>query len=113
MLLVSTDPASNLDEVLETKLTNEPKTIAGAAGLHAMNINPVEAAAKYRERLIGPCAVSFLKPRSAAWKNSFLVPARSRSRRSMSSQDGSEIPNQPGNTTMSFSIPHRSVTPFV
>ncbi len=54
VLLVSTDPASNLDEVLETKLTNEPTPIAGALGLDAMNINPVEAAAAYRERLIGP-----------------------------------------------------------
>ncbi len=54
VLLVSTDPASNLDEVLETKLANQPVPIAGAPGLHAMNINPVEAAAKYRERLIAP-----------------------------------------------------------
>ena len=54
VLLVSTDPASNLDEVLETKLTNQPTPIAGAPGLDAMNINPVEAAAAYRERLIGP-----------------------------------------------------------
>ena len=54
VLLVSTDPASNLDEVLETKLTNQPTPIAGAPGLEAMNINPVEAAAAYRERLIGP-----------------------------------------------------------
>ncbi|MBL9183541.1 MAG: arsenical pump-driving ATPase [Verrucomicrobiaceae bacterium] len=54
VLLVSTDPASNLDEVLETKLTNSPTPIAGAPGLEALNINPVEAAAAYRERLIGP-----------------------------------------------------------
>jgi arsenite-transporting ATPase len=54
VLLVSTDPASNLDEVLETKLTNKPTPIAGAPGLDALNINPVEAAASYRERLIGP-----------------------------------------------------------
>ena len=54
VLLVSTDPASNLDEVLETQLKNEPTPIAGASGLDAMNINPVEAAAAYRERLIGP-----------------------------------------------------------
>jgi arsenite-transporting ATPase len=54
VLLVSTDPASNLDEVLETTLTNAPTPIPGAAGLHAMNINPVAAAAAYRERLIGP-----------------------------------------------------------
>lgn len=54
VLLVSTDPASNLDEVLETKLTNKPTSIAGVPKLDAMNINPVEAAAAYRERLIGP-----------------------------------------------------------
>lgn len=54
VLLVSTDPASNLDEVLETHLTNSPTPIAGAPGLDAMNIDPAAAAAAYRERLIGP-----------------------------------------------------------
>jgi arsenite/tail-anchored protein-transporting ATPase len=54
VLLVSTDPASNLDEVLETPLTNQATPIPGAPGLHALNINPVAAAAAYRERIIGP-----------------------------------------------------------
>ncbi|KAB2639041.1 MAG: arsenical pump-driving ATPase [Verrucomicrobia bacterium] len=54
VLLVSTDPASNLDEVLGTALSREPTAIAGVAGLEALNINPLEAAAAYRERLIGP-----------------------------------------------------------
>ena len=54
VLLVSTDPASNLDEVLDTRLTNQPTAVPGAPGLDALNINPVEAAAAYRERLIGP-----------------------------------------------------------
>ena len=54
VLLVSTDPASNLDEVLETTLTGTPTTVAGAPGLKAININPVAAAAAYRERLISP-----------------------------------------------------------
>lgn len=54
VLLVSTDPASNLDEVLDTRLTNQPTPVPGAPGLDALNINPVEAAAAYRERLIGP-----------------------------------------------------------
>lgn len=54
VLLVSTDPASNLDEVLETKLSNHPTPIAGAPGLDALNINPIDAAAAYRERLVGP-----------------------------------------------------------
>ena len=54
VLLVSTDPASNLDEVLETTLTNHSTPIPGAPRLDALNINPVAAAAAYRERLIGP-----------------------------------------------------------
>ena len=54
VLLVSTDPASNLDEVLNTKLTNAPTSIPGAPGLEALNIDPVAAAAAYRRRLINP-----------------------------------------------------------
>ncbi len=54
VLLVSTDPASNLDEVLRTALDGTPKPVAGAPGLDALNINPVAAAAAYRERLVGP-----------------------------------------------------------
>ncbi len=54
VLLVSTDPASNLDEVLDAPLSNQPTAIPGVARLHALNINPVAAAAAYRERLIGP-----------------------------------------------------------
>ncbi len=54
VLLVSTDPASNLDEVLDTKLSNLPTSILGVPGLDAINIDPVAAAEAYRERLIGP-----------------------------------------------------------
>ncbi len=54
VLLVSTDPASNLDEVLETRLSNHPTAVPGVDRLDALNINPVEAAAAYREKLIGP-----------------------------------------------------------
>lgn len=54
VLLVSTDPASNLDEVLETTITQHPTPIPSVGGLDALNINPAEAAAAYRERLIGP-----------------------------------------------------------
>ena len=54
VLLVSTDPASNLDEVLATQLGPRPTPIADAAGLLAMNIDPEEAAREYRERIVGP-----------------------------------------------------------
>jgi len=54
VLLISTDPASNLDEVLDTPLSGKPTPVAGVPGLDALNINPVAAAAAYRERVIGP-----------------------------------------------------------
>jgi arsenite-transporting ATPase len=37
-LLISTDPASNLDEVLETVLGNEPRPVPQVPNLSAMNI---------------------------------------------------------------------------
>ncbi|WP_417729754.1 arsenical pump-driving ATPase [Rosistilla oblonga] len=54
VLLVSTDPASNLDEVLGTALGNEPTAIPDVANLHGMNIDPEAAANAYRERMVGP-----------------------------------------------------------
>lgn len=54
VLLVSTDPASNLDEVLQTRLGVRPTAIAELSGLHAMNVDPEEAARLYRERVVGP-----------------------------------------------------------
>jgi len=54
VLLISTDPASNLHEVLETDLGSKPVPVNGIPGLVAMNINPMQAAAEYRERMVGP-----------------------------------------------------------
>ena len=54
VLLVSTDPASNLDEVLDTKLGAQPIAVPSANGLFAMNVDPEEAARQYRERVVGP-----------------------------------------------------------
>ncbi|HQY65162.1 MAG TPA: arsenical pump-driving ATPase [Polyangiaceae bacterium] len=54
VLLVSTDPASNLDEVLETPLTGAPRAVTGVLGLYALNIDPEAAAHAYRERMVGP-----------------------------------------------------------
>jgi arsenite-transporting ATPase len=54
VLLVSTDPASNLDEVLGQKLGADPTAIPLAPGLSALNIDPEEAARLYREKVIGP-----------------------------------------------------------
>ncbi len=54
VLLVSTDPASNLDEVLGVTLTNQPTQVPHVGGLWALNLDPEQAAATYRERMIGP-----------------------------------------------------------
>lgn len=48
VLLVSTDPASNLDEMLGERLTDKPAPIRDARGLCAMNIDPEAAAEAYR-----------------------------------------------------------------
>ena len=53
-LLVSTDPASNLDEVLGVELGREPRPVPGADGLFALNIDPEAVAAAYREKVVGP-----------------------------------------------------------
>ena len=54
VLLVSTDPASNLDEVLETRIGFIPTPVGEMPGLFALNISPEAAARDYRERVVGP-----------------------------------------------------------
>ncbi|MEO6603379.1 MAG: arsenical pump-driving ATPase [Polyangiaceae bacterium] len=54
VLLVSTDPASNLDEVLGVALSPTPTAVPNVPGLSALNIDPVQAAHDYRERVVGP-----------------------------------------------------------
>jgi len=54
VLLVSTDPASNLDEVLDVILSSVPTSVPSVEGLLALNIDPEAAAREYRERAVGP-----------------------------------------------------------
>lgn len=54
VLLVSTDPASNLDEVLGVVLGHHPTLVPTVPNLSAMNLNPQASAAEYRERMVGP-----------------------------------------------------------
>ena len=54
VLLVSTDPASNLDEVLATSLGTAARPIHGVPRLFALNLDPAAAALAYREKVIGP-----------------------------------------------------------
>ena len=48
VLLISTDPASNLQDVFETELNNKGVAIAEVKGLTVANLDPVKAAAEYR-----------------------------------------------------------------
>lgn len=52
VLLVSTDAASNLDEMLGIELRNTPVEVPGAPGLAVLNIDPDKAAESYRLRVL-------------------------------------------------------------
>ena len=54
VLLVSTDPASNVGQVLGVTIGNTVTSIEEVPGLSALEINPEQAAAAYRERIIAP-----------------------------------------------------------
>jgi arsenite-transporting ATPase len=54
VLLVSTDPASNLKDVLESPVDENINPISGINNLFAININPEHAAEEYRNRVTQP-----------------------------------------------------------
>lgn len=54
VLLVSTDPASNVSQVLGVTIGNTVTPIGQVPGLSALEIDPEQAAEAYRERIIAP-----------------------------------------------------------
>ena len=54
ILLISTDPASNLQDVFNQSLNGHGSEIAEIPGLTVVNLDPEQAAAEYRERVIAP-----------------------------------------------------------
>jgi arsenite-transporting ATPase len=54
VLLVSTDPASNLDDVLGVSVGPQPAGVQDVTGLEVMNLDPDAAADAYRRRVIEP-----------------------------------------------------------
>lgn len=54
VLLVSTDPASNLQDVFEISLGNGKVRIPGVDNLVVANLDPIQAAVDYRESVIAP-----------------------------------------------------------
>jgi arsenite-transporting ATPase len=58
VLLVSTDAASNLDEMLGVPLSNHATPVPGVPGLSLLNIDPDAAAEAYRQRVLAQMEVS-------------------------------------------------------
>jgi arsenite-transporting ATPase len=56
VLLVSTDSATNLDEMLGVELQNTPVTVPRVQGLSVLNIDPDNAAEAYRQRVVAQMA---------------------------------------------------------
>lgn len=54
VLLISTDPASNLQDVFSMELTNKGMPIPEVPNLTVANLDPIQAAAEYRESVISP-----------------------------------------------------------
>jgi len=54
VLLISTDPASNLQDVFSMELTNKGTPIPDVPNLVVANLDPIQAAAEYRESVIAP-----------------------------------------------------------
>ena len=54
VLLVSTDPASNVGQVFGQSIGNPITPVAAVPGLDALEIDPEQAAEAYRERIVGP-----------------------------------------------------------
>ena len=54
VFLVSTDPASNLQDVFETELTGQGVPIKAVPNLIVANLDPIEAAEEYKESVVGP-----------------------------------------------------------
>lgn len=54
VLLISTDPASNLQDVFETELDGKGVEIKAVSNLVVANLDPIQSAAEYRESVIAP-----------------------------------------------------------
>lgn len=54
ILLISTDPASNLQDVFHQELDGHGTSIQEVPGLTVVNLNPEQAASEYRESVVGP-----------------------------------------------------------
>jgi arsenite/tail-anchored protein-transporting ATPase len=61
VLLISTDTASNLQDVFNIELNNKGVSIKDVPNLIVVNIDPEEAAQEYKESIVAPYRGSYLK----------------------------------------------------
>lgn len=54
VMLISTDPASNLQDVFGVELDNKGTSIPEVPQLTVLNLDPIEAAREYKEKVVGP-----------------------------------------------------------
>ncbi|MRX72742.1 arsenical pump-driving ATPase [Bacillus lacus] len=54
VLLISTDPASNLQDVFAIELSNAPRSVPNVENLFISNLDPHTSAETYREKVVGP-----------------------------------------------------------
>ena len=54
VLLVSTDPASNLQDIFNIDLTRDITELSEVDNLHVMNLDPIKSAAEYKEAVVAP-----------------------------------------------------------
>ena len=62
VLLVSTDPASNVGQVFGITIGNQITAVTAVPNLSALEIDPQAAAQAYRDRIVGPVARASTKP---------------------------------------------------
>ena len=90
VLIVTTDPASNLADVFEQPIGHAVTAIAGVPGLWAMEIDPDEATAEYTDRTLAPDPRDLPARRSCrSWRSNSPGPAPPRSRPSTGSPTSS------------------------
>lgn len=54
VLLISTDPASNLEDIFDKKIDNKGTLVKEVPNLKLINLDPIEAANEYKESVIAP-----------------------------------------------------------
>ena len=74
VLLISTDPASNLQDVFGQTLTNKPSLIQGTTHLYALNLIQFKPLLNIKKKSLHPTKVKCRKLYWLQWKNKCQVP---------------------------------------